>query len=184
MLESMDGRSKKELRQKLVAQELHRREREAHEAMPFTVDQLYGLLDHLAQIIDAHGHDGSFKLMSAWLVEHGIKVDESITFFQSQALRSDFEASLFQPNQVLGPLPDRVARLLPREALEALLNHLNSEIPLHRCNDRPRLARAWLESHGFPVAPALFALGAHGGFCDCEILLNVDPARIYPSQAS
>lgn len=174
------AKGNKDGRRKLIAEEQQRRVREAHEAMPITVDQLHTLLDQLAQTIDANGHDGSFKWTRAWLADHRLPVDETIRFFEAQRLRDDFEVALFQPNQVLGPVPDRVARLLPRESLELLLDHLSSELELQACDDRPSLARAWLEANRFSVPATLFALGTHGGFCDCEIVMNIDPAAIYP----
>ena len=51
---------------------------------------------------------------------------------------------------------------------------LDAEIPSRGCDHTRRLTRAWLESRGHDVGRVFEWLDAQGGFCDCEILANVE----------
>lgn len=51
------------------------------------------------------------------------------------------------------------------------------------CDHTLTHTRAWLEAHHKPLRENLRALDAQGGHCDCEVLLNVSPAR-WPAPAA
>lgn len=72
---------------------------------------------------------------------------------------------------------ERRARLeaagLGGDRLEALLEHVAEALRTETCDHSPRHAAEWLAIHGVDPGPALDALLALGGGCDCEVVLNV-----------
>jgi len=58
--------------------------------------------------------------------------------------------------------------------LEAMFEMLNVELPLHGCDHSRRLTEAWLVRRGHDVVTVFAWLDEHGGFCDCEVLANVE----------
>ncbi len=70
---------------------------------------------------------------------------------------------------------DALAALpLPIPELKAMFNMLDVEFPRQSCDHTRRLTRAWLESRGHDVEKVFAWLDTLGGFCDCEILANVE----------
>jgi Protein of unknown function (DUF2695) len=63
---------------------------------------------------------------------------------------------------------------LPVAQLKAMLDMLDTELPREGCDHTRRLTQAWLESHGHDVERVFAWLDTQGGFCDCEILANVE----------
>jgi hypothetical protein len=59
--------------------------------------------------------------------------------------------------------------------LEAMFDMLNVELPTKGCDHSRRLTQAWLVSRGHTVESVFAWLDEHGGFCDCEVLANVEP---------
>lgn len=58
--------------------------------------------------------------------------------------------------------------------LRAMFDMLDAEFPRQGCDHTRRLTRTWLESRGHDVARVFAWLDTQGGFCDCEILANVE----------
>jgi hypothetical protein len=63
---------------------------------------------------------------------------------------------------------------LPIEELDALFDMLDEQLPRQGCDHSRRLTRAWLEAHAHDVATVFAWLDKHSGFCDCEVLANVE----------
>ncbi len=63
---------------------------------------------------------------------------------------------------------------LPVAELKAMFDMLNVEVPRQGCDHTRRLSRAWLESRGRDVERVFAWLDTQGGYCDCEILANVE----------
>lgn len=42
------------------------------------------------------------------------------------------------------------------------------------CSDNPTFTMEFLALNGIPSAPVLSFLSEHGGYCDCEVLSNVE----------
>jgi hypothetical protein len=63
---------------------------------------------------------------------------------------------------------------LPVPELKAMFDMLEVEFPRQGCDHTRRLTRAWLESRGHDVGMVFAWLDTHSGFCDCEILANVE----------
>lgn len=63
---------------------------------------------------------------------------------------------------------------LPIVELKAMFEALEVELSRQACDHSRRLALAWLESRGHDVDRVFAWLDTQGGFCDCEILFNVE----------
>ena len=72
---------------------------------------------------------------------------------------------------------DLVASLpMPPATLRALFDYLDTAFDGNGavCDHTLRHTRAFLSTHGVEEARALPWLANHGGFCDCEVLHNVE----------
>jgi hypothetical protein len=63
---------------------------------------------------------------------------------------------------------------LPLSELEAMFDMLDIELGTHRCDHTRRHTQAWLQSRGHDVDAVFAWLDTQGGYCDCEILANVE----------
>jgi hypothetical protein len=63
---------------------------------------------------------------------------------------------------------------LPIPEMRAMFDMLDAEFPRQGCDHTRRLTRAWLESRGHDVERVFAWLDLQGGYCDCEILANVE----------
>jgi hypothetical protein len=71
----------------------------------------------------------------------------------------------------------RAGALMPLEAdeLESLLDYLDEQGAERRCDESLALTIAWAAENDVEQEPLVAALGEFGGYCDCEVLANVDP---------
>ena len=58
--------------------------------------------------------------------------------------------------------------------LRALFDWVDERLIAHGCDDTLTHARAFLEARALPVATTVVWLEQQGGFCDCEIIANVE----------
>jgi hypothetical protein len=63
---------------------------------------------------------------------------------------------------------------LPAEHLDALFDALDAELSAHPCDHTLKISRSFLEQRALPIEPVLAWFAAQGGFCDCEVLANVE----------
>jgi hypothetical protein len=63
---------------------------------------------------------------------------------------------------------------LPVTELKAMFDMLNAEFPKRGCDHSRRLTLAWLAGRGHEIQRVFAWLDTQGGFCDCEILANVE----------
>lgn len=63
---------------------------------------------------------------------------------------------------------------VPSEVLQELFGFLDEELPEQGCDHTRRITEAWLEEHGHDVPTVCAWLDSHGGYCDCEVLANVE----------
>lgn len=68
----------------------------------------------------------------------------------------------------------RAALPLPIGDLKAMFDMLDVEVPKKGCDHTRRLTEAWLRSHGHNVGCVFAWLDTQGGYCDCEVLANVE----------
>ena len=63
---------------------------------------------------------------------------------------------------------------LPRSELADLFNFLDSRLEGEGCDHTVRLTQEFLRDRSLPEEPVLAWLREYGGFCDCEVLANVE----------
>ena len=68
----------------------------------------------------------------------------------------------------------RAALPLPVAELKAMFDMLDVEFSQEGCDHSRRLTEAWLRSRGHDVQSMFAWLDTQGGYCDCEILANVE----------
>lgn len=69
----------------------------------------------------------------------------------------------------------RPASPLTRVALAHLFELLERELTRRECDNTLRITAKWLSDHDYDVATVYRWLQRLGGYCDCEVLLNVEP---------
>ena len=177
--------SKKQLRQQAAAEEVGRRRREAERACPLSRGQLDALLDALAERFAREGNAEHFAYAREWLSENGHPVGPTLEFFAARRLTDDWAVLVSgDPHGLFGGTEFQSARMpIPRDALEALIDHVRARVSEAGCDRTQRFTREWLGREGWPVPPTAFALIALGGGCDCEVVLNVEPSHVFPPPA-
>jgi hypothetical protein len=73
----------------------------------------------------------------------------------------------------------RAAMVLDEAALENLLDHLDERLMITGCDHSLQLTRAWAAQQGVDADALASSLEQFGGFCDCEVLANVEPESIF-----
>ena len=68
--------------------------------------------------------------------------------------------------------------VLTREQVSHLLEHLDQQLACGSCDHTRRLTLAWARKMSIDAADLVDALDDSGGFCDCEVLMNVEPADL------
>ena len=68
----------------------------------------------------------------------------------------------------------RAALPLPFEELKVMFDMLDAALARHGCDHTRRLTRLWLEGRRHDTQHVFAWLDEHGGFCDCEVLANVE----------
>lgn len=68
----------------------------------------------------------------------------------------------------------RAAFPLEPTQLQSLFDWLNVQLEDDRCDRTLRMTRAWLEQQGLDVQAVVTWLEDNGGYCDCEVLANVE----------
>lgn len=64
-------------------------------------------------------------------------------------------------------------RFLTRAQVEELKDHVEDRLRIEPCDNTLRYATAFLASRGFDVRAVTAWLNRRGGYCDCEVLMNV-----------
>lgn len=62
---------------------------------------------------------------------------------------------------------------LTTEQLAELFDYLDRRLRLHTCDDTLGHTRCFAAVHELPFEPLRQFLGRHDGYCDCEVLANV-----------
>ncbi|MCV7125949.1 DUF2695 domain-containing protein [Mycobacterium lacus] len=63
--------------------------------------------------------------------------------------------------------------------LQQLLDHVDERLGAEPCDHTTRHAEQWAESHRIDWSALAEGLREFGGYCDCEIVLNVQPGEIF-----
>ncbi len=74
-----------------------------------------------------------------------------------------------------------VTALLPldRSQLDALREHVEALLESGDCDQTHRATDAWAAGHGIALDRLHEGLEEYGGFCACEVVMNVDPAVVF-----
>jgi hypothetical protein len=65
------------------------------------------------------------------------------------------------------------------EQLEDLLDYLDEKLSGEPCDHTTRHSEHWAQSHGVEWPGLAEGLQEFGGYCDCEILMNVEPDMVF-----
>lgn len=68
---------------------------------------------------------------------------------------------------------------LDRPQLKALLDHVEPAVEAHGCDHTRRAADTWAVQHGVDLPALHVALEEYGGYCDCEVVMNVQPDEVF-----
>lgn len=68
---------------------------------------------------------------------------------------------------------------LDRAKLEALLDHVDAAVAADGCDHTLLATDAWADREGVDLERLHQGLEEYGGYCDCEVVMNVDPDRIF-----
>jgi hypothetical protein len=68
---------------------------------------------------------------------------------------------------------------LDRSQLEALLDHVDAAVEAGGCDHSRRATDAWAGANNVDLQRLHFGLDEYGGYCDCEVLMNVDPDQVF-----
>jgi hypothetical protein len=67
---------------------------------------------------------------------------------------------------------------LDRARLESLLVHVDAAVVSEGCDHTRRATDTWAVQHGVELERLHEGLEEYGGFCDCEVVMNVDPDAV------
>lgn len=68
---------------------------------------------------------------------------------------------------------------LERPQLEALLEHVDAVVAANGCDHTPAATDDWATREGIDLERLHEGLEEYGGFCDCEVLMNVDVDEVF-----
>lgn len=76
---------------------------------------------------------------------------------------------------------DRARSRLPvdRPQLESLVRHLEKSLEVRSCDHTLALTNSWAVRNELPLDALRQGLADFGGYCDCEVVMNVDPDEIF-----
>jgi hypothetical protein len=68
----------------------------------------------------------------------------------------------------------RSAFPLPDESLQSLFAHVDRAVAQDGCVHTLKATDAWIAEHAVAREPLVAWLRDHGGYCDCEVVANVE----------
>ena len=68
---------------------------------------------------------------------------------------------------------------LDRARLEALLDHVEAAVAADGCDHTLTATEAWATREGVDLGRLHSGLEEYGGFCDCEVVMNVDADAVF-----
>ena len=63
---------------------------------------------------------------------------------------------------------------IPVETFKALFDHLDMKLNEQECDDTLAITIEYLETENLPLDSTVEWLKNNGGFCDCEVLANIE----------
>lgn len=177
----MSKKSKKQEREAAIKAEVARREKSRLERSPLNKEQMTTLFEFVGSNIVKFGHDDDFKYTDQWLLENGIDVLSTHKFFESEKIYRDWDVlTNGDPFSLFGGSSTRHAWMpLEKDELESLIEYLEVELEQNGCAHNMQLTETWLSNTNHDKNSVIAALFAQGGFCDCEVMYNVESDGIY-----
>ncbi len=78
---------------------------------------------------------------------------------------------------------ERVARIalmpITEQQLGVLIGFVDERVVADGCDHTTRFAEQWAGRHSVPWEQLAEALAEFGGYCDCEIVMNCEPADVF-----
>lgn len=73
------------------------------------------------------------------------------------------------------------AALMPldRPRLESLLDYVDAAVAAEGCDHSRKVTDAWATQHSVDLDRLHEGLEEYGGFCDCEVVMNVHPDAVF-----
>ena len=68
---------------------------------------------------------------------------------------------------------------LDRAQLEALLDHVEAAVEANGCDHTLAATEAWAAREDIDLERLHDGLEEYGGFCDCEVVMNVDADEVF-----
>jgi hypothetical protein len=69
---------------------------------------------------------------------------------------------------------------LDRDQLQSLLAHVEDRVERDGCDHSRRATDAWAAANDLDLDQLHTGLEEYGGYCDCEVVMNVDPDLFEP----
>ena len=68
---------------------------------------------------------------------------------------------------------------IDRSRLESLLAHVDAAVTTAGCDHTCRATDAWALAHGVDPDRLHDGIQEYGGYCDVEVVMNVDPGSVF-----
>jgi hypothetical protein len=178
----MRKKDKKRKREAAIIAEIARREKDRCERSPLSRDDMLNLLDYVGEELMVEGRSHDFTYTLQWLNSNGFDKDKTLQFFAEEKIQDDWSlCTEGDPYSLFGPSETRLSWMpIDQPQLESLIEWLDDEVINKGCDHDLTLTKKWLKANNCPVHSTLMALIAHGGGCDCEVVLNVEPKGNLP----
>jgi hypothetical protein len=178
----MSKRNKKAAREAVIKAEIARREADRASRSPIDRQQMLSLVSNVGASIAENGHKNDFTLTDSWLNNNNIDVVKMHEFLASVNILDDWSLLIEgDPFQLFGASENRCSWMpLEKNELGLLINYVDTQVQENGCHHDHRHTKEWLSGRSHNQNEVIAALMAHGGFCDCEVVMNVEEESIYP----
>lgn len=178
----MSKRSKKAEREAAIKVEMAKRESHRASRSPIDRQQMLSLISNVGAAIAENGHKNDFELTDRWLEENNIDVARMHDFLASVSISNDWSLLIEgDPYQLFGASDNRCTWMpLEEKELGLLIDFVDNQVRENGCHHDHLNTKKWLFTTEYNSNEVIAALMAHGGFCDCEVVMNVEEESIYP----
>jgi len=177
----MSKKLRKQQRDEAIKAEKAKRESDRLVRSPLDKDQMLALYAYVCSHIVEKGHDHNFAITENWLSEKGFEFSSVHQFLLNLNIEDDWGLlTNGDPFSLFGSSSTRhVWMPLEKIDLEKLINFLEVQLEETGCDHKLRHTELWLSNTEYDVNLVKAALLAQGGYCDCEVMYNVEPDGIY-----
>jgi len=178
---NMSKKLKKLQRELAIKAEKSKRENERLARSPLNKEQMLVLYSYVGSCIAENGHEHNFAITDSWLLDNGFELSSVHQFLLSLDIGDDWALLMNgDPFSLFGSSSTRHSWMPLEEIdLENLINYIEEKLEEAECNHKLKLTESWLLNTEYDASLVKAALLAQGGFCDCEVMYNVEPEGIY-----